>query len=76
MQPFKVFLVNHSHIDIGYTERQEKMAVYQADFIRQAEDCALPDRQTGRDSRCKFKFTAEGFWAVEQYLKRYGKEGK
>ena len=38
--------------------------------------CALPDRQTGRDSRCKFKFTAEGFWAVEQYLKRYGKEGK
>ena len=52
------------------------MAVYQADFIRQAVDCALPDRQTGRDSRCKFKFTAEGFWAVEQYLKRYGKEGK
>lgn len=31
---FKIFLVYHSHIDIGYTERQEKMKVYQADFMR------------------------------------------
>lgn len=76
MNPFKVFLICHSHIDIGYTERQEKMAIYQADFIRQAVDCALSPRQAGRDARSKFKFTAEGFWAVEQYLKRYGQEGK
>ena len=61
MNPFKVFLIYHSHIDIGYTERQEKMALYQADFIRQAVDCALSPRQAGRDARSKFKFTAEGF---------------
>lgn len=76
MKPFTIYLINHSHIDIGYTERQEKMAVYQADFMRQAVDFALSDRQLARDSRSKFKFTAEGFWAVEQYLKRYGEEGK
>ncbi len=76
MKPFKVFLILHSHIDIGYTERQEKMAVYQADFIRQAVDFALSSRQSVRDPRSKFKFTAEGFWAVEQYLKRYGGEGR
>lgn len=76
MKPFKVFLVLHSHIDIGYTERQEKMAIYQADFIKQAVDLALSPRQAERDSRSKFKFTAEGFWAVEQYLARYGEEGK
>lgn len=76
MKPFKIYLINHSHIDIGYTERQEKMAVYQADFIKQAVDFALSDRQSTRDSRSKFKFTAEGFWAVEQYLKRYGEPGK
>lgn len=69
---FKVFLIYHSHIDIGYTERQEKIAVYQADFMRQAIDCILDKEQ----KHCAFKFTAEGFWAIEQYLNKYGKVGE
>lgn len=73
---FKIFLVYHSHIDIGYTERQEKMANYQADFIKQAVEFAISDKQKSRGENEKFKFTAEGFWAVEQYLSRYGGEGK
>ncbi len=73
---FKIFLIYHSHIDIGYTERQEKMAVYQADFIKQAVKACISEKQAQRDERSKFKFTAEGFWAVEQYLKRYGEQGK
>ena len=27
---FELFVVQHSHIDIGYTERQERIADYQA----------------------------------------------
>ena len=73
---FKIFFVYHSHIDVGYTERQEKMAVYQADFMRQAVDEALSSRQACRTEKNKFRFTAEGFWAVEQYLKRYGDQGR
>ena len=73
---FKIFHIYHSHIDIGYTERQEKIAAYQADFIKQAVEYVLSPAQSARDSRAKFKFTAEGFWAVEQYLHRYGEEGK
>lgn len=69
---FKIFLVYHSHIDIGYTERQEKMKVYQADFMRQAIDRVLHPVQTDHP----FKFTVEGFWAIEQYLKRYGEGGR
>lgn len=69
---FKIFLIYHSHIDIGYTERQEKMQIYQADFMRQAVDCILNPIKTDQP----FKFTAEGFWAVEQYLKRYGEGGR
>ena len=69
---FKVFLIYHSHIDIGYTERQEKIANYQADFIRQAVDCVLDPVQKDEP----FKFTAEGFWAIEQYLDKYGVEGE
>lgn len=76
MDKFKIFLIYHSHIDIGYTERQEKMAVYQADFVKQAVENVLSDRQKNRDDRSKFRFSAEGFWAVEQYLKRYGETGK
>ena len=69
---FKIFLIYHSHIDIGYTERQEKMKIYQADFMRQAVDCIL----NPVDTRQPFEFTAEGFWAVEEYLKRYGEGGR
>lgn len=69
---FKLFLIYHSHIDIGYTERQEKMKIYQADFMRQAVDCVLNPAKT----KTPFKFTAEGFWAIEQYLKRYGEGGR
>lgn len=72
---FKLFLVYHSHIDVGYTERQEKIARYQGDFIKQAVNFALDDKQSNRNQDNTFKFTAEGFWAVEQYLKNYGKEG-
>ena len=70
---FKIFLIYHSHIDIGYTERQEKIAAYQGDFIKQAVDYVLSANQNQRNSKNKFKFTAEGFWAVEQYLEKYKK---
>ncbi len=73
---YKIFLIYHSHIDIGYTERQEKIAVYQGDFIKQAVEHALSPKQRERGADAKFKFTAEGFWAVEQYLARYGAEGE
>lgn len=33
-----VYLIHHSHTDIGYTERQEKLMRYHYDFIRQAID--------------------------------------
>lgn len=72
----KIYLIYHSHIDNGYTERQERIGDYQANFIRQAVDLVLSDKQNKRSEREKFKFTAEGFWAVEQYLNKYGEKGK
>jgi len=30
MVAFEIFVVQHSHIDYGYTDRQEKIADYQA----------------------------------------------
>jgi hypothetical protein len=68
MDSFKIYLIYHSHIDIGYTDRQERIADYQADFTRQAVDCVLKNQE--------FKYTAEGFWAIEQYLEKYGINGE
>jgi hypothetical protein len=68
MKPFKIYMIYHSHIDIGYTERQEKIANFQADFTNQAVNYVLSNND--------FRYTAEGFWAVEQYLNKYGTQGK
>lgn len=73
---FKVYLINHSHIDIGYTERQERITEYHGDFLRQAVDCALSPARASYEEKSKFHYTLEGFWEVEEYLKRYGSEGE
>lgn len=72
--PFTVYLVQHSHIDIGYTERQEVIAEYQRQFIGQAVRLATSPRQATRHDDVKFRFTCEGFWAVELFLKRASRE--
>jgi hypothetical protein len=63
-----IFVIQHSHIDIGYTEKQEITADQHAQFIRQAVQLALSPQQDQRDEACRFKFTCEGFWQVEQFL--------
>lgn len=73
MKKWKIFLIQHSHVDIGYTERQEKIEQYQVDFIRQAVDNALMEPK-GKGQ--PFRFTCESFWAVEKYLEEYGEAGQ
>ena len=36
--PWTIYVIHHSHTDIGYTERQERIEQYHVDFIRQALD--------------------------------------
>ena len=44
---WNVYLIHHSHTDIGYTERQEKIMRYHYDFIRQAIEI-LDDIHSGK----------------------------
>ena len=46
-----VFLVNHSHIDVDYTERQEIIADCHSQFVRQALGFALSPAQRDRVRR-------------------------
>jgi hypothetical protein len=69
-EPWTIFVVQHSHIDIGFTDRQEAIAGYHRDFIAQAAALATSPAQQQRPEAARFKFTCEGFWAVGQYLRR------
>lgn len=70
MRKWEIFIIQHSHLDIGYTERQELVGDYHHQFLEQAVSFALSPRQNERDKDVKFRWTCEGFWAVEQFLAR------
>lgn len=73
---WRIFAIHHSHTDIGYTERQERIEQYHVDFIRQALNISKELRSGKRDERKGFKWTCETFWAVEQFLKEATEEEK
>ncbi|RUS48692.1 glycoside hydrolase [Cohnella sp. AR92] len=57
---WKLYLIHHTHTDIGYTDRQEKIERYHAQFLNQA--VKLQKEKEG------FKWVCETFWAVERFL--------
>lgn len=71
-----VYVIHHSHTDIGYTDRQEKIAQYHVDFIKQAIAASETDALAERPAGTEFRWTCETFWAVEQFLREAGPEWK
>lgn len=71
LQPVKhwtVYLVQHTHTDIGYTRPQSEILPEHLRFIDYALDyCDLTDSYP---EDAKFRWTCESAWAVEQYLQR------
>lgn len=61
---WKVFLIHHSHTDIGYTERQEKIAGYHVSFIRQAIDILNKE-----EDNKGFIWQCENYWQIENFYK-------
>ncbi|BDI30504.1 hypothetical protein CCAX7_25550 [Capsulimonas corticalis] len=72
--PWTIFVVQHSHIDLGFTDRQEVITRFHRQFIDQALTLTLSERNAARPAETRFKFTCEGFWAVEQFLAGCGEE--
>ncbi|MBP5730971.1 MAG: hypothetical protein J6X19_07185 [Clostridia bacterium] len=62
-RPFTVFLMQHSHTDIGFTESQEEIELIHGSYIRALTNHYLshPDTQP--------KWVCEGLWSVEQFLR-------
>lgn len=65
---WKIYVLHHSHTDIGYTERQEKIERFHANFIRQAIQI-IEDVKSGKRTEWKgFRWICETFWQVEAFL--------
>lgn len=63
-----IYVIHHSHTDIGYTERQERIEQYHVDFIRQALRITEAARRGEHPEWKPFRWTCETFWAVERFL--------
>ena len=59
-----LYIVHHSHTDIGYTDLQERVISNQVQFIRQAV------RQLKKPENADFRWNCETLYCVEQFLKQ------
>jgi len=67
VRPWVVYLVQHTHTDIGYTRPQTEILAEHLRFIDYALDyCDLTD---SFPDDARFRWTCEAAWAVEEYLK-------
>ncbi|MGZ9585625.1 glycoside hydrolase family 38 N-terminal domain-containing protein [Paenibacillus marinisediminis] len=73
---WKMYVIHHSHTDIGYTERQEKIEQFQVDYVRQAIETANAIHTGDKQDWKGFRWTCETFWAVENFWSRASDELK
>ena len=59
-----VYLVHHSHTDIGYTDLQETITARQADFIRSVVQWMQQPENQG------FRWNCETLFCVERFLEQ------
>lgn len=76
VRPWTIYVIHHSHTDIGYTERQERIEHYHVDFIRQALKISETAHSGARPEWKSFRWTCETFWAVEKFLEEATPEEK
>lgn len=65
---WKVYVLPHSHVDIGYTNVQEKVLKLHMDNIDESID--LAKKTVNYPKEAQFKWTTEAMWVVDNYLKR------
>ncbi len=68
-RPWEIWLVHHTHVDIGYTEPQEIILRKHAEFVAQALDFCNATDQLPEGER--FCWTCEVAWTVKAFLSRY-----
>lgn len=70
-----VYLVHHSHTDVGYTDLQERIVYNQVNNIRTVISLVKRGYEEDRPEK-DFKWNCETYYCVEQFLKSAGEEEK
>ncbi|NNU33878.1 hypothetical protein HK413_06475 [Mucilaginibacter sp. S1162] len=65
---WRVYVLPHSHVDIGYTNVQAKVLKLHMDNID--ESIELAKKTANYPKEAQFKWTTEAMWVVENYLKQ------
>ena len=63
-----LYVIHHTHTDVGYTELQSRVARRHADFIRQALAIVERTRERRGERFDGFRWQCETFWTVERFL--------
>ena len=71
----EVYIVHHSHTDVGYTDLQEQVIYNQANNIRRAVELIEEGLEKGTNQK-DLKWNCETWYCVEQFLKAATKEEK
>lgn len=72
--PREIWLLPHSHVDIGYSDLQAVVEKKQWQHNREA--IALAEKTAGYPEGARFKWNIEQAWAVETYFKQAGEADK
>ena len=71
----KVYIIHHSHTDIGYTDLQEQIIYNQIHNIRNVVSIIKKGYETGSQEK-DFKWNCETYFCVEQFLQSASEEEK
>lgn len=66
----KVLVLHHSHTDIGYTDRQEKIEWHHVKYIERVIDILNEGFIGGNEKYKGFKWVCESYWCVERFLEQ------
>ncbi|GGI66528.1 hypothetical protein ACFQOY_04030 [Enterococcus alcedinis] len=69
----KMYLIHHSHTDIGYTDSQERIGRHYVDFMKQLLEF-FDQIDTGKKEWDGYHYTCENYWQVEEFYRNSTKE--
>lgn len=70
-----IYILHHSHTDIGYTDLQERIIYNHIDYIRTAVNLAKEGHKAGTIDK-NFKWNCETYYCVERFLEEATEEEK
>ncbi len=74
VRKWEVHLIHQTHLDIGYTHKQEEVLRNQIDHFYKALEYIEASKDYPQEAR--FKWHPEGMWAVEEFLRTESEENK